>query len=180
MLFCQLIILFVWLINLNSECIMCYHCKLPLCVCVCVLAACELNTCSSRGTATCVPLAGAMRSAGECLCHNGYTGAQCTQQQWQPCNVSHCYNGGTCVYNPAMPVLVPNCRCVNGYSGINCQSPTEPSALTQQPTAILTHHHDPCFPNPCAHSGLCTIEIQDATTVKPKCQCPLVSHHGIS
>ncbi|XP_024236984.1 neurogenic locus notch homolog protein 1 isoform X1 [Oncorhynchus tshawytscha] len=53
-----------------------------------------------------------------CLCPTAFTGPECQTPTNSPCNVNHCYNGGTCQRTPDAPFF--HCSCPNNFNGLLC------------------------------------------------------------
>ncbi len=97
---------------------------------------------------------------GDCVCPNGYSGANC--ETVDLCAGITCFNNGVCV-NGA-------CECPPGYSGTNCQS-ADPCAdinclnngvcisgicnCLPGYSGVYCQNYDPCFGVTCLNGGTC-------------------------
>lgn len=95
-----------------------------------------------------------------CECPAGYIGAGygsfgCRPSTIDPCLVTTCFNGGTCVANGT----IASCRCTNDYE--------LPYCLTRSPSL------NACASQPCQHGGTCV----PASNFTYECRCP-TTHTG--
>jgi hypothetical protein len=92
--------------------------------------------------------------AYRCQCYSGYLGVQCNLPN--PCSLTTCYNGGTCIstVNDASTSVIPSCQCPSSqnFIGTYCQ------------------HYNPCISSPCVNGATCTYFVN--ITCFYLCTCP--------
>ena len=98
--------------------------------------------------------------AYRCFCYPSYLGPQCNLPD--PCAISTCYNGGTCI---------PTVNSAGTQVNQSCQCPA-----SQAFVGTYCEHYNPCISSPCLNGATCTYYIN--VTCFFYCTCP-VGYSGV-
>ncbi|CAF0850468.1 unnamed protein product [Adineta steineri] len=118
--------------------------------CTCATNPCASNPCQYG---TCTVINGGR--AYLCVCYPGYLGIQCNLPN--PCDITTCSNGGTCIatINEASTQVTQSCQCPasQNFVGKYCE------------------HYNPCISSPCINNATCSYFIN--VTCYYYCSCQI-------